>query len=184
MANGNASFERAMKLAVVCGLRAALGPALVAAAHNRPERQNLAMAALGEMVLDKMPLMPSRAALPLMLPRAYAGYWVTKTIMEEQGEAQDPWVAPMGAAVAAGVSALAPRIRGLLHAVLGMPNPVLGLAEDYLALRLGGEALGLSNDDLKQIAGRTVEDVKELARPALESIGAGSMLQSVGAGSM
>jgi len=83
--------------------------------------------------------------------------------------------APLGAAVAAGVAVMAPRIRGLLHTVLRLPQPVLGLAEDYLALRLGGEALGLSTDDLKQIAGQTVEEVKDLARPALQSIGAGSM---------
>src|SRR5439155_2561214 len=83
MTNGNPTFEKAMKMAVVCGLRAALGPALVSAAHKRPERQNLALAALGEMVLDKMPLMPSRASLPLMLPRAVAGAWVANAILEQ-----------------------------------------------------------------------------------------------------
>jgi len=174
MTNGNPTFERAMKLAVVCGLRAALGPALVAAAHKRPERQNLALAALGEMVLDKMPLMPSRAALPLMLPRAAAGAWVAKTLLEEEGT-EDPWAVPLAAAVAAGVAAMAPRVRGLLGAVLRIPSPVIGLAEDYLALKLGGEAVGLSPDDLKQIAFDSVDDVKELVRPALQSVGAGSM---------
>ena len=182
MANGNASFERAMKLAVVCGLRAALGPALVAAKYNRPERQNLAMAAMGEMVLDKMPLMPSRAALPLLLPRAFAGAWVAKTVLEEEGGAQDQWAMPVGAAVAAGVAVLAPRIRGLLH-VLGLPQPLLGLAEDYLALRLGGDAVGLSMDDLKQIGGQTVGELRDMVQPALQSVGVGSH-QSVGAGSM
>lgn len=174
MGNGNASFERVMKLAVVCGLRAALGPALVAAAHKRPERQNLALAALGEMVLDKMPLMPSRASLPLMLPRVASAAWMAKTIQDEEGS-EDQWLVPMAAVVAAGVAALAPRIRGLLRSVVGIPNPVLGLAEDYFALRLGGEAVGLSTDDLKQIAFDSFDEVKDMVQPALQSVGAGSM---------
>jgi hypothetical protein len=85
--------------------------------------------------------------------------------------------------VAAGVAVLAPRIRGLLHAVLGLPQPLLGLAEDYLALRLGGDAVGLSTDDIKQIAGQTFDDVRDYVQPALQSVGVGSH-QSVGAGSM
>ena len=36
------AMEKAMKLAVVTGLRAALGPALLARSQDRPERQNLA----------------------------------------------------------------------------------------------------------------------------------------------
>src|SRR3954452_1336313 len=118
------AFERAMKLAVVSGLRTMLGPAMVAAASNRPERQGLAMAAMGEMVIDKMPLMPSRASLPLMIPRALAGAWVAKTMMEEAGE-ENPWAVPMGAAVAAGVATLAPRVRYLLGRTLGVPDFLL-----------------------------------------------------------
>ena len=54
----SASMERALKLAVVTGLRAALGPALVAQAQHRPEQQHLALAALGELVFDKLPFVP------------------------------------------------------------------------------------------------------------------------------
>ena len=60
----NPAFEKAMKLAAVTGLRALLGPALVAESSGRPERQNLVIAALGEMLLDKLPFMPGRDSLP------------------------------------------------------------------------------------------------------------------------
>src|SRR4051794_2856582 len=71
----NSPMERAMRLAAVAGLKAALGPALVSAAQNRPERKALAMAAMGEMVIDKLPFVPSRSRLPLLLPRAFSGWW-------------------------------------------------------------------------------------------------------------
>ncbi|MEO6809536.1 MAG: hypothetical protein ABI353_10545 [Isosphaeraceae bacterium] len=168
----NRSFERAMALAAVTGLRAALGPALVASAYRRPERRALATAALGEMVLDKVPGMPSRSSLPLLLPRALAGAWVAKTVMEEEGDSS-PWAMPMGAVVAAGVAVLAPKVRGLLKFVLPFPGPVLGLAEDYLALRIGGEATGLTMDDMKQIACESLDDVKAQIGPIVQSIGVG-----------
>ena len=47
---------------------------------------------------------------------------------------------------------------------------VIGLAEDYLALRLGGEAVGLSMDDLKQIATESFEDVKEQMQPLVDDV--------------
>jgi hypothetical protein len=174
MTNMNDSFQTAMKLAVVSGLRCALGPALVAAAQRRPERQNLALAAMGEMVIDKMPLVPSRSSLPLLIPRAAAGYWVAKSVMEEEG-ACDPWAPAVGAAVAVGVGTFAPMIRGALRRILGVPDVVLGVAEDYLAVRLGSEALGMSMDEVQQIANDSFCEIKEHIMPALQSVGAGSM---------
>jgi hypothetical protein len=175
MRYGNPAFERAMKLAVVSGLRAMMGPALVATARRRPERQALVAAAMGEMVIDKLPLVPRRASLPLMLPRAVAGAWVAKQVMEEEG-VEDPWAVPLGAAVAAGVAALAPRIRVLARTVLGVPDPLIGLAEDYLALKLGSEAVGLSMEDLKGAAGESIGEMRErVVDPARQSIGAGSI---------
>ncbi len=159
MTNSKRAFERAMRLAVVSGLRATFGVALLESAYNRPNRKAWAVAAVGEMVVDKIPGVPSRASLPAMLPRAVAGGYVAQQIMEREG-VSDPWAAPMGAAVAAGVAALAPRIRGVLSTVLGVPSPVLGLVEDYLALKIGGEALGLSMDDLKRIGEESIEEVK------------------------
>jgi hypothetical protein len=169
-----------MRLAVVSGLRSTFGVALMEAAYDRPNRKAWALAAMGEMAVDKIPGVPSRASLPAMLPRAVAGAYVAKQVMDREG-VEDPWAVPMGAAVAAGVAVLAPRIRGILGAVLGVPNPVLGLVEDYVALKVGGDALGLSMDDLKQIGAESFEDVKGyVASVALPD----SSPQSVGAGSM
>ena len=169
-----------MRLAVVSGLRSTFGMALLEAAYDRPNRRSWALAALGEMVVDKIPFVPSRASLLGMLPRAAAGAYVAKQVMEREG-IEDPWVAPMGAAVSAGVAALAPRIRGALG-LLGMPGVVLGLAEDYLALKVGGEALGLTMNDLKSIGAETIDDLKTHFAALSEQ--AQSLTQSAGAGSM
>ena len=169
MPRDQATFERAMKLAVVTGLKCMMGPALVSVAHNRPERRGLVAAALGEMVFDKLPFVPNRSSLPLLLPRAIAGYWVTKQVMEREG-IDDPMAAPIGAAVAAGTATFAPMLRNLLSHVLGIPNPVLGLAEDYLALKLGGEAVGLSLQDLQQEASDSLGDVKDRMMPAVSEV--------------
>lgn len=173
-----ATFEKAMKLAVVTGLRSMLGPALVAGAANRPERKSLALAALGEMIADKLPLVPSRDTLLPLLIRGLAGAWVARTIQEEEG-GDDPWIVPLGAAVAMGVAVAAPKVRKTLTAATGVSDTVLGVLEDYLALRLGSDAAGLSMDELAEIGRSSVEDLKERIQPVLHSIG-----QSVGAGSM
>ena len=62
------AFERAMRLAVVSGLRATYGVALVQAAHDRPNKKSWALAAMGEALVDKIPFAPSRGSLLLMLP--------------------------------------------------------------------------------------------------------------------
>jgi len=157
-----------MKLAVVSGLKCMLGPALVATAHRRPDRQGLVAAALGELVVDKLPFIPNRSALPLLIPRAIAGYWVTKQMMEREG-IDDPMAAPIGAAVAAGTATFAPILRNALSRILGIPNPVVGLAEDYLALKLGGEAVGLSFEDLRNVATESLDEVKDRMMPMVDS---------------
>jgi hypothetical protein len=159
-----------MKLAIVTGLRAALGPALVARAQHRPERQNLALMALGEMVIDKLPLVPSRDSLLPLLARGVAGYWVAQRCVEEDG-ADDPWAAPLGAAVAMGVAAIAPKVRKTIGWTTGMPQPVLGLVEDYFALKLGSEATGLSMEELAEAAKESVGVLGDTVQHAAESAG-------------
>jgi uncharacterized membrane protein len=170
----NPTFEKAMKLAVVTGLRSMLGPALVARATNRPVWKNLALAALGEMVADKLPLVPGRDTLVPLLARGVAGAWVARTLQEEEGS-DDPWIVPLGAAVAMGVAVTAPKVRRTLSFTTGVSDTVLGLIEDYLALRLGSESVGLSMDELEQVAREAVDDLKERVEPVLQSIGAGAV---------
>ncbi len=162
-------MQRAMKLAAVSGLKAALGPALISASQNRPERQALAMAAVGEMMIDKLPFMPSRSRLPLLLPRVFSGYWTAKQSLERDG-VNDPTSAAMGAAVAAGVAIAAPLVRKTLSTLLGMPDSVVALGEDYLALKVGGEAVGLSMDDLKAIGTEAFGGIRGQVTPAFDVI--------------
>jgi uncharacterized membrane protein len=174
-----------MKLAVVTGLRSMLGPALVAETANRRERKNLALAAMAEMIADKLPLVPSRDMLLPLLIRGLAGAWVARTLQEEEGGTapSDPWIAPLGAAVAMGVAVAAPKVRKTLTATTGISDTVLGLIEDYLALRLGGDAVGLSMEELQDVARSALADLKGRVEPVFQELG-GAMHQSVGAGSI
>lgn len=178
------SMERALKLAVVTGLRAALGPALLARSQDRPERHNLALLAAGELLFDKLPFVPSRDTLLPLLARGAAGAWVAGKCAEEDGEEADPWLVPLAAAVAMGVGVAAPKIRASLGWTTGIPQPILGLIEDYLALRLGSEAAGLSLDQVADAAYESVEDLRlriesgempRMVQAVAQSAGAGSM---------
>jgi hypothetical protein len=175
-----ATFEKAMKLAVVTGLRSMLGPALVAGAVNHPARNNLALAALAEMIADKFPLVPSRDTILPLLARGLAGAWVARTVQEEdEGGVDDPWIVPLGAAVAMGVAVAAPKVRKTLTLTTGVSDTVLGIIEDYLALRLGSDAVGLTMAEVTDLGRTSVEDLSQRIQPVLESVG-----QSVGTGSM
>ncbi len=186
----SASMERALKLAVVTGLRAALGPALIARSQNRPEQQHLALAALGEMVFDKLPFVPGRDTLPSLIARGLSSAWVASKCVEGEhegrGEAADPWTVPLAAAVAVGVAVAAPKLRRSLGWTLRIPQPVLGLLEDYLALRLGSEAVGLSMDQVSETAKASVADLRErFEHDGVAALGVPrGWAQSIGAGSM
>jgi uncharacterized membrane protein len=172
----NATMEKAIKLAVVTGLRTMLGPALLARAHRRPGHAELALAAIGEMILDKQPLMPRRDSLLPLVARGLAGAWVARRCYEDDG-IHEPWAGPLGAIVAIGTASAAPRIRQALGWTLGIPDPLIGLAEDAFALKLGADAVGLSLEDLEHAARESFDRVKEqvLPAPQPQSAGAGSM---------
>jgi hypothetical protein len=170
----NTSFEKAMKLAALSGLKATFGPAIFKTAQGCPTSRTWVAAALGEMLLDKMPLVPSRSRLPLLIPRAISGAWVARESMRAEGH-EDEWAAPMGAAVAAGVALFAPMIRKAAGRVLDVADALMGVAEDYAALRLGCDAVGMSMDELGESARRCVQEMSQKVMPALQSMGAGSM---------
>jgi hypothetical protein len=183
----NSAMERALQVAVVTGLRSALGPAFAARAGGRPERRNLALAALGEMVYDKLPYVPSRDALPSLIVRGAAGAWAAHQVMQAEGEPEDPWAAPLGAAVAMGVAVAAPKVRRAVGWSTGMPQFVLGLIEDYLALKLGARAVGMSMAELPDAALEAVDCAREhlgLDGPSWSGSDAAWSRQSAGAGSM
>src|SRR4051812_40004822 len=173
MYENNRSFERAMTLAALSGLKIALGPAFLSASQRRPEARTWALAALGEMFLDKIGVFPARYRPALLIPHTLAGAWVAHESMKADG-VNDPYAAAMGAVVAAGVAAVAPMLRITGSKVLGIPDPILGLAEDYFALRMGTEATGLSLDEISDTARSSLEEVRDrVVMPALQSAGIG-----------
>jgi hypothetical protein len=183
----NTSMDRALKLAAVTGLRLALGPAIVARARYRPERHALALAALGEMVFDKLPFAGGRDALPSLIARGVAGAWVAGEVAEGETGVRDPWAAPLGAAVAMGVAVAAPKVRRTLGWTTGLSQVFLGAVEDYFALRVGTAAAGMSMNELPEAARESVDDLRErmgweptVQRTLFES----ASTQSTGAGSM
>ena len=130
------------------------------------------LAALGEMFLDKLGVFPPRYRPMLLIPHTLAGAWVAHESLKADG-VDDPYAAAMGAVVAAGVAAVAPMVRMTGSKVLGIPDPLLGVVEDYLALRLGTQAMGLSMNEVTDAAKESVEGVREQVMPALQSAGIG-----------
>jgi AcrR family transcriptional regulator len=164
-------MDRALALAALSGLKLTLGPAFLAAARQRPEARNWVFAALGEMALDKIGVLPPRYRLPLLVPRALAGAYVAHEAMKEEGEGEvDPKVLAAGFAVAAGAAIAAPIVRMFGRRVLGVPDPVLAVLEDYLALRLGSQATGMSMGQIADEARGAFDQIKDQAMPMLEQL--------------
>jgi hypothetical protein len=170
MRSNNRAFERAMALAALSGLRIAFGPAMLATSRRWPSRQSWIMAAMGEMVFDKLGVFPPRYRSALLIPHGLAGAWVARESLREEGE-DDPWAAVAGGMVAAGVAVAAPVVRMTINKVLGIPDPLLGLAEDYMAVSCGTQVLEMPMEQLTGAAREVFDDVRERARPALESMG-------------
>ena len=70
MANRKTPFERALALAALSGFKIALGPAFLAASRRSPNTGPWALAALGEMFLDKIGVFPPRFRPALLIPHA------------------------------------------------------------------------------------------------------------------
>lgn len=169
MTDGQTPQQRALTLAAVSGLKTVMGPALFAMARRREGWKLLAAAAVGEMLLDKLPFLPSRRSLPLLIPRALAGYWVANETLKEEG-IDDPQGAAMGAAVAAGVATFAPMVRTLLSRGLSIPDALVAAAEDALALKLGGEAVGMDYQQIADSAREALAGLTDEARPLVDDL--------------
>lgn len=160
-------IERAMALAAVSGSKAALGPAFLEASRRSPRAGSWILGALGEMFLDKTGLLPARYRPSLLIAHAAAGAWVARETLKDEG-IDDPSAPVMGAVVAAGVAGVAPIARAILNRGLGVSDPLLGLAEDYLVLKLGGDATGMSFNQMGERAREAVEDLRDRVAPDLE----------------
>jgi len=161
-------FGRAMTLAAVSGLRAALGPAFLEKSRHNAKAGNWVLGALGEMALCKVGVLPRGYRPVMLIPHTLAGAWVARESMRNDGVGDDPSVPIAGAIVAAGVASVAPIARIALTRGLGVSGTLLGLAEDYLALKLGGEATGMSFGQIGEAARDAIEDLRDQIAPDLE----------------
>jgi hypothetical protein len=169
MSSSKTPFERAMTLAAISGFKVALGPAFLAASRRSPSRGAWAIAAIGEMVLDKVGILPPRFRPSLLIPHALAGAWIARESMKEDG-VDDPTAPLIGAVVAAGVASVAPVARIALNRGLGISDAILGVGEDYLALRLGTEATEMSMNQVVEVAREAIDEFRGRVMPSLPSI--------------
>lgn len=171
------TFGRALMLAGVTGLRSALGPALVSASRRGPGREALALAAMAEMLVDKLPFAPSRSSLPALLPRVLAGYWVAQQVARDDGS-RDPSIPLAGAATAGLAALLAPQLRWAIGRSFRVSDPLIGAIEDALAVYLGSLAAGLSEEDLRSLASDALGELRQgRVSPAFRQFG-GRLLPS------
>jgi uncharacterized membrane protein len=121
----NRQLRSATLLGVACGLRTFSGPAVLALGKrplNAPRRLVL-VAALGELVADKLPAMPSRLARRGLMGRLLSSSASGGSV-----------AGPAGAATAA-IAALASAVAGN-RARAAIASPLGAFAEDGLAIAL------------------------------------------------
>lgn len=144
-------------LGVVAGLRSQLPGAVLAARGLEPAhgplkllgssvgRRAAYLAAVGELVVDKLPATPSRVEGGALVPRVVSGALAGATLASATGVRGARLVLPV---LAGGVGAWAGSWGGYLarRAAVertGLPDPVVAVAEDLLA---GGLALAAVPD--------------------------------------
>lgn len=149
------SAFKTFALGVVCGMRAALGPALVARQLSRRKRLKLgqlefmrsgttantfAVAAVGELVGDKLPMTPARVSPAALSGRIVSGALCGAALSRSARE--DSATGAVAGAVGAVVGAYAfYELRRALTERGGLPDVAVALAEDALALGIGLAAL-------------------------------------------
>lgn len=167
MTEAKTPFGKAMTLAAVSGLRAALGPAFLETSRCDPKAGNWVLGAIGEMALLKVGVLPQGYHPIMLIPHALSGAWVARESMRKDG-VEDPSAPVAGAVVAAGVASAAPIARIMLTRGLGVSATLLSLAEDYLALKLGSDATGLTFGQISEAARDAVEDLRGQVAPELD----------------
>ena len=149
------SAPRALALGAISGLRSASGPAFVSRAAGRGDMdlggtplaflgspllsKALVVAALGELVGDKLPSTPSRTALPPLLGRAVSGGLVGAAafVSADRNVAMGLL---LGSSAAVAAAFAGERLRALVGSETGLPDPAVALAEDAVVLLVGSRA--------------------------------------------
>jgi uncharacterized membrane protein len=123
-------------MGVVCGMRSATGPAVLARRRRlggTTVSRLLMVAAAAEAVADKTPVVPPRTSAPSVGARVISGALCGRVL------AGTPGVVPGALGALAGTFG-AYRARAALGEATGAPDPLLGVAEDALALTVAALA--------------------------------------------
>ena len=145
--------RKALGLGAISGLRSLSGPALVsrAAAKGNVSLEGTALSflgsprlskvllvlALGEILVgDKLPMTPSRTALPPLLGRAASGGLVGAALFASDGRRATSGAA-LGSSAAVAAAFAGENLRALIGEKIGLPDAAVALAEDAVVL-LGG----------------------------------------------
>ncbi len=159
------AYARAAGLGVVTGMRSMLPLALLSAAlqpggavggYSPARGDTLAgrllatpkggivtgIAAIGEVVNDKLPITPGRNEPPLIAERLIVGAIVGGVVCQLGG--RSPLVgAAIGSTASIAASFAGYYGRTILPRVTGIPQQIWGVAEDAIAVTLGAKTLGL-----------------------------------------
>jgi len=146
------SALRAFGLGAISGLRSASGPAFVSFAASRGKldlegtplaflgssrlSRVLFLIELGELAGDKLPLAPSRTALPPLLGRAASGGLVGAASFVSEGRRATTG-AVLGSTTAIGAAFAGERLRAIVVEKAGLSGTVVALAEDAIVFLVG-----------------------------------------------
>lgn len=137
-------------MGAITGLRATAGPAALSRAISAARIENLdgaffsvlgsagistilTLFEVGEMIVDKLPIAPSRTSPPPLLGRAFSGAIAGAALFASEGRRKAGGAA-LGAMAAAASAYAGERLRGRIGQQTGVPDPVVALLEDGLVL--------------------------------------------------
>ncbi len=150
----NPATYKTIALSSISGLRSMAAPALLARAVRRGELDApnlpalgsreasalLTLLAIGEMIADKTPFIPSRTSPLALLGRALSGGLVGATLFASEGRRQTSG-GVLGALCAAITARAGESIREAGSERLGLPDTVLALLEDSIVILVGTRVL-------------------------------------------
>lgn len=146
------SLPKALALGAISGVRSLSGPVFVSRAAGRGDlnlagtplaflgsrllSRALVVMELGELVVDKLPIAPSRTALPPLLGRAASGGLVGAAVFLSDGRRATTGAALGSTAAMAGAYA-GEQLRALVAQKSGLSGTGVALAEDVAVLLIG-----------------------------------------------
>ena len=129
------AYLRAFGIGIVAGLRSMTAPAIARAKTKDNISAVLTMAMLGEMLVDKLPITPSRTLPVALVVRAISGGVSAAIVVAGVHDVDRRIAIGLGAAGAIAGSFVGERIR--VTAAGKVPDTLVALVEDLVAFTLG-----------------------------------------------